>query len=90
MAIENYFDLQNIFINLIVGDVLLFLIIVLGIIYIISLRERMPPVVIFIFGFIFVFIVVSSYVGLRLWWLLLILIASTIFGIGLYKAIWRF
>lgn len=87
MAIgEDYFDIYNIFVNEIIGDVWIAIILTLIILDIIAIKSKMPFELIAIFN-VLMLAAFFSQTFLMIIWVFIVLFAGTIFYYNLSKAI---
>ena len=86
MIVENYFDLYDLFVNELVGDIWLFIIIALvGIIYI-GIKTKMPTDTIFLLGGLFLAVFFAATRGtIGIIWVLFVFSAAIIFYLKFVK-----
>lgn len=85
-APENFFDLNNVLVNEIVGDAMLFIIICVAIIIYFAIKTDVPTPAIFLLIFVFICIMAFQYAIIALW-AFGVLVCGVIFYYGLRKNI---
>lgn len=85
----NYFDMQDVLINELVGDLWLFLFIGLLLVVIIALKNRMPWQITSLLAIIWVSIVFAADTGLVILWVMAVLASGGLFYYGMSKLINR-
>lgn len=79
MDINNFFDLDNILVNEIVGSIWLFLFIGMIVILIVCIRNKIPYQVAILLCVIYTAAVVSNNMGLSIIWTLMVLVVGALF-----------